>query len=43
MCHLDADMARQGIEELDISDVDLVILSEALRILYARRSLIQER
>ena len=26
MCHLDADMARQGIEELDISDVDLVIL-----------------
>ena len=26
MCHLDADMSRQGIEELDISDVDLVIL-----------------
>ena len=26
MCHLDADMARQGIQELDISDVDLVIL-----------------
>lgn len=26
MCHLDADMTRQGIEELDASDVDLAIL-----------------
>lgn len=26
MCHLDADMTRQGLLELDISDVDLAIL-----------------
>ena len=26
MCHLDADMTRQGIAELDCSDLDLVIL-----------------
>lgn len=26
MCHLDADMTRQGIEELGVSDVDLAIL-----------------
>ncbi len=26
MCHLDADMTRQGIDELDTSDVDLAIL-----------------
>ena len=26
MCHLDADMTRQGIKELDVSDVDFAIL-----------------
>ena len=26
MCHLDADMTRQGIDELDDSDIDLVVL-----------------
>jgi hydrogenase nickel incorporation protein HypB len=26
MCHLDADMTRQGIRELDVSDVDFAIL-----------------
>lgn len=26
MCHLDADMTRQGIRELDCSDLDLVVL-----------------
>ena len=26
MCHLDADMTRQGIDELDTSDIDLAIL-----------------
>lgn len=26
MCHLDAGMTRQGLEELDISDIDLAIL-----------------
>ena len=26
MCHLDADMTRQGLQELDTTDVDLVIL-----------------
>ena len=26
MCHLDADMTRQGIDELDDSDMDLVVL-----------------
>lgn len=26
MCHLDADMTRQGLEELDAGDVDLVVL-----------------
>ena len=26
MCHLDADMTRQGLLELDTSDVDLAIL-----------------
>ena len=26
MCHLDADMSRQGIDELDDSDIDLVVL-----------------
>lgn len=26
MCHLDADMTRQGIKELDVSDVDFAVL-----------------
>ena len=26
MCHLDSDMTRQGIDELDDSDIDLVVL-----------------
>jgi len=26
MCHLDADMTRQGLRELDCSDLDLVVL-----------------
>ena len=26
MCHLDADMTRQGVRELDVSDVDIAIL-----------------
>ena len=40
MCHLDADMTRQGIDELDDSDIDLVVL-ENVGNLVCPRSLIQ--